>query len=420
MQDTESGLRLKLNSRLAAVLETPPAAPQVWERLRWLWHVVFYTIIAVATISSLAGSSEPWDHRGAVLGLAALLGAWHAVGILARFNCENEATHRLVLAYIPINWVIWIGLMELDESFDFVLIGLFIQVFHFLPVRWAILGSLALAALNVWRAVSLEGSDLGSWVIVEHIPLVLMTVLILYVNNIARQSEERRRLIENLESTRSDLAAAERQAGTLEERQRLAREIHDTLAQGFTSIVMHLEAAEEGLLPGQPAVHQHIDQARHTARDSLAEARSLVWALRPEALERASLAEALARLAERWSEESGIAASSLTTGTSRPLHPEVEVTLLRAAQEALANVRKHAHASLVNVTLSYMADLVILDVEDDGVGFSPVPANGVPATEAGGFGLSAMQQRAEQLGGTVQVESAPDQGTTLVIEIPTM
>ena len=83
-------------------------------------------------------------------------------------------------------------------------------------------------------------------------------------------------------------------------------------------------------------------------------------------------------------------------------------------------MRKHAHASLVNVTLSYMDDLVILDVEDDGVGFSPVPANGVPATEAGGFGLSAMQQRAEQLGGTVQVESAPDQGTTLVIEIPTM
>jgi signal transduction histidine kinase len=211
-----------------------------------------------------------------------------------------------------------------------------------------------------------------------------------------------------------------RQAAVLEERQRLAREIHDTLAQGFTSIVMHLEAAEQSL-PGEVAtVQQHLDQARRTARESLGQARRLVWALRPERLERASLPEALARVIAQWEEESGIVADVTTTGTAFPLHPEVEVTLLRATQEALTNVRKHAQASQVTVTLSYMGDMVVLDVQDDGLGFDPMRIRTPPAAQAtGGFGLTAMRERAEQLGGTLLVESGPGQGTTLVVEIPT-
>ncbi len=99
------------------------------------------------------------------------------------------------------------------------------------------------------------------------------------------------------------------------------------------------------------------------------------------------------------------------TGEPAPLHPEAEVTLLRAAQEALTNVRKHAQARQVSITLSYMGDQVALDVQDDGVGFAA-------SAPAEGFGLAAMRQRAEQLGGTVVVESALGQGTTVAVTLP--
>ena len=219
------------------------------------------------------------------------------------------------------------------------------------------------------------------------------------------------------------------QAGVSSERQRLAHEIHDTLAQGFTSIVMNLEAAE-GMLPsGLSSVQQYLDQARSIARESLAEARRLMWALRPESLERSSLPEALSRLAESFSEESGgtAAASTTVTGTPQPLTPEIEVTLLRVAQEALANCRKHAQASRVAITLSYMNNLVALNVQDDGVGFDPNQLGGGGGTKkeepagaqsTGGFGLVGMRERVEQLRGTLLVESAPAEGTTLMVAIP--
>ena len=188
-----------------------------------------------------------------------------------------------------------------------------------------------------------------------------------------QESQKRQRLIEELEAARQSLAQAEHQAGVLEERQRLAREIHDTLAQDFTSIVLHLEAADAAL-PARPSpLRTHVSRARETARAGLREARRLVLALRPEPLEDASLPEALRRVAARWAEETGVPADVTVTGEPVALHPEAEVTLLRAAQEALTNVRKHARARQVDLTLSYMGDQVTLDVQDDGVGFDPRP-----------------------------------------------
>jgi len=209
-----------------------------------------------------------------------------------------------------------------------------------------------------------------------------------------------------------------RRAGLIGERQRLAHEIHDTLAQGFTSIVMNLEAADAILPAGSsPRAHWHLDQARLTARESLAEARRLVWALRPKLLEDASLPEALARLAERWSEASGVTAQTSVTGTPQPLPPEIEATIFRVAQEALTNVRKHARAQRTALTLSYMNDRVALDARDDGRGFDPDKAGDGSAHE-GGFGVETMRERIEQLGGTLSIESAPGEGTTLAVELP--
>jgi signal transduction histidine kinase len=209
-----------------------------------------------------------------------------------------------------------------------------------------------------------------------------------------------------------------RHTATLRERQRLAHEIHDTLAQGFSGIVMKLEAAEEMLPPDTPALQEYLDHARHTARDSLAEARRLMWALRPEALERASLPEALATLTERWSEDCAAAVSINVAGTTYSLAPEIEVALFRITQEALTNCRKYAHASKVSLTLSYLDDLVALDIQDDGVGFDPAQPSTGTSDHSGGFGLNGMRKRVERLGGTLLVESMPGQGTTVAVELP--
>ena len=206
-------------------------------------------------------------------------------------------------------------------------------------------------------------------------------------------------------------------SGMIGERKRLAREIHDTLIQGFASIVVNLEAAEGSLGAFPDPYARHLDEARATAREGLAEARRIVWALRPGALDEAPLPDALSRLAGRWSKAGGVTADVAVTGEAVPLATETEVTMLRVAQEALNNVRKHARATRTVLTLSYIGDRVTLDVVDDGVGFEPegvVPEAGPD----GGFGLGAMRERVEGAGGTLLVESEPGGGTTLVVGLP--
>jgi signal transduction histidine kinase len=222
-------------------------------------------------------------------------------------------------------------------------------------------------------------------------------------------------LAENTGLHRQLLAQA-REAGVLDERQRMAREIHDTLAQGLTGIITQLQAAEQAS-QDPPERRRHFDAAVTLARESLTEARRSVHALRPEALEQARLGEALTGVARRWTERSGVPAQVTITGTVRPLSPEAESALLRTAQEALANVAKHAAATRAGVTLSYMDDEVVLDVRDDGRGFEPHRAPGAPEPSAG-FGLVAMRQRIEGLSGTLHVESEPGQGTAISARVP--
>lgn len=262
-----------------------------------------------------------------------------------------------------------------------------------------------------------------------------------------------------------------REAGVQDERQRMAREIHDTLAQGLTGIITQLQAAEQAA--DEPAGwRRHFDAATRLARESLSEARRSVEALRPESLELARLSEALGEVAGRWSSLHGVPVQVTTTGTARPMRPEAEFALLRTAQEALANVARHARATRVGVTLSYMEHQVALDVRDDGQGFdlkklcaqaagisngnsnantshantsntntSNANTNGHSSTNShvnglvglsvgdglrrhpasssdGGFGLVAMRQRIESLAGTLQVESEPGFGTGISACLP--
>jgi signal transduction histidine kinase len=231
---------------------------------------------------------------------------------------------------------------------------------------------------------------------------------------IAELAETNRRLEEAMAENaglHAQLLTQAREAGVLDERQRMAREIHDTIAQGLTGIVTQLEAAS---CAGDS---RHVRTAAQLARDSLAEARRSVHALRPQELEEARLPDALAGVVERWSAVNGVPAALTTTGTALPLLPEIEVALLRVAQEALANVAKHAGASRAGLTLSYMEDLVTLDVRDDGVGFA-VPEAGGSAGPGGGFGLTGMRQRVARVAGSLAIESEPGGGTAVSARVP--
>jgi signal transduction histidine kinase len=237
--------------------------------------------------------------------------------------------------------------------------------------------------------------------------------------SLAELGEVNRRLeatIAENEALHRQLVTQARETGVLDERRRMAREIHDTLAQGLTGIVTQLQAAEQAAahtLGERPGWQRHVAAATQLARESLTEARRSVDALRPEPLEGGRLSEALGDVAGRWSALNGIPVQVTTTGTARPIDPEAEFALLRAAQEALANVARHAHATRVGLTISYMESEVALDVRDDGVGFDP-------ALNDHGFGLVAMRQRIAALSGTLQVESEPGGGTAVSACVPTV
>jgi signal transduction histidine kinase len=232
---------------------------------------------------------------------------------------------------------------------------------------------------------------------------------------IAELAETNRRLEEAMAENaglHAQLLTQAREAGVLDERQRMAREIHDTIAQGLTGIVTQLEAASSA------GESRHVCAAAQLARDSLAEARRSVHALRPQELEEARLPDALAGVVERWSAVNGVPAALTTTGTALPLLPEIEVALLRVAQEALANVAKHAGASRAGLTLSYMEDLVTLDVRDDGVGFDPSAV--ATGSAEHGFGLGTMRERVLRVGGNLAVEAEPGGGTAISAAVPAL
>ncbi|MFC8655748.1 sensor histidine kinase [Streptomyces parvus] len=315
-------------------------------------------------------------------------------------------------------WVLWAALLVLSPDALWVAFPLYFLQLHFLPMRWAlpavvVTAAAAITSFVVHRQEIEPGAFIG--------PLIGAAVAVATVlgyDALFRESERRRELIVELVATRADLAEAERTAGTLAERERLAREIHDTLAQGLSSIQLLLRAAERSLPENAPAT-PHVRAAREAAQANLAEARSFVRALTPPDLEHGSLAAALERLCARTTAPE-LTVRFAVSGTPVELPTPYEVALLRTAQSALANTVRHAEARRAEITLSFMDTSVALDVVDDGRGFDP---SGAPVPERGtggdgGFGLPAMRARAGSLGGALSVESAPGQGTAVALTLP--
>jgi len=203
-----------------------------------------------------------------------------------------------------------------------------------------------------------------------------------------------------------------RDIAVLEERNRMAREIHDTLAQGFTGIVLQLEAAEQALDDDPSSAQEHLDKARSLARESLNEARRSVWALRPQVLEQQSLVATLRRQLEDFAQDTGVSAEFETSGEEHELPARIEDALLRILQESLTNVKKHAGASHVEARLVYRDETVGLIIDDDGTGFDTSVSN------QGGFGLISMRERAKLIGGTIEIRSEKGKGTSIEVTIP--
>jgi signal transduction histidine kinase len=404
------------------------------QRYESLAQVIQYFLVAVPLIPYVLTENPSAGAIGITAGVAAAAAAWIT---WATIRPEWMERRWLRWAYFT-GLVAFIAVLTVRSPWYafFTWFG-FLYAFRFLvgPWRW-----IASAVVAVFFAMAQDGgfhrptaSLVAVWLILACVDLALIGFFVMLGVRTAEQNEARKGMIAELaeanqrleeimaENTglQARLLTQAREAGAGDERQRMAREIHDTLAQGLTGIITQLEAAQQTASDAER--ERRIEGAKRLARDSLAEARRSVQALRPQALEDSRLPEALAAEVTRWSATSGVAAEVETTGEARALHPEVDVTLLRVAQEALANVARHAGASRAGVTLSYMEDVVTLDVRDDGVGFT-VPANGAGDTDGGqpqgGFGLIAMRQRVNRLAGQLEIESEPGAGTAVSASVP--
>ena len=257
---------------------------------------------------------------------------------------------------------------------------------------------------------------------VQFLPLIgpMLAFVLTYVVLFVRQAEARERaqaLLRELEAAHRQLqeyAARVEELTVSRERQRMAQELHDTLAQGLAGLILQLEAADSHLESGNPARAQAvIQQAMQRARTTLHEARRAIHALRPTALEQGSLIDALGREVDQFAATTGLRTTFDVDADSLVVPPEVAQDILRIVQESLSNVARHARASHVLVRLAQSSEGFQVLVQDDGVGFDPAEGLERP----GCFGLAGMQERAQRVGGVLRVESAPGRGTRVVLEI---
>ncbi|MET7372608.1 sensor histidine kinase [Micromonospora arida] len=369
-----------------------------------LWWDAYFGVVAVAvaTATLVVDGHAPW-RRGLAVGAIAAMAVLHVAAGRRQIqrSAEDGAALTVTLTFL-LFYVVAVAAAPFTSWLLFAVIPL---IFQLVDVRVGIV--LAILANLVIPAVALveEPQTVTANLLIAIITGAASIWFSVWIVRVIRHSVERGRLIDELKASRAEVARLSHDAGIFAERARLASEIHDTLAQGFTSIVTLLQAYDPELRDERVAL------AVRTAKENLAEARALVAALSPAALASASLPDAVRRQAARFSQEAGVPATVRVTGTPRDLPMPVEVVLLRAAQEALTNVRRHAHATEAQVVLTYDDHGVHLVVRDNGRGFA--------SGHADGFGLAGMRSRVEQVHGILTVHGERAGGTTVELEVPT-
>ncbi|WP_410595405.1 sensor histidine kinase [Amycolatopsis sp. lyj-23] len=380
-----------------------------WDRFNWLWEILFAVAYLATTLLVVLDEKDPVRTAvavGALTGLALTYLVWGRRVVRDDGHVRARWTLSLVvLALVAVA-------MFANTTSSFILFMVCPLVFSTLEFRPAAV--LTTVAILLSPASSIANEGLRGPAL--HILLPMTAILVVFgvlsgkfILHVVEESRGRAELIAKLEASQAEVARLSREAGTATERERLAREIHDTLAQGFTSIVTLAQAIESELDTDPAAARRHAELAARTARDNLTEARAMVAALAPADLAAGSLVDAVRRQADRLADSSDVAVRYEVDGPLPALGMAGEVVLLRGAQEALNNVRRHAAASAVSVRLSAVDGSVRLSVRDDGAGFDP--------DHATGFGLRGMRSRAEQVGGRLSVRSGPS-GTELTLEVP--
>jgi signal transduction histidine kinase len=393
----------------------PPLSPRGWRITVVGLHVVFVVLVVIAATTIMLTPIE--------VSRPLLLAALGVLAVAYAFLGAPALTSRDELradAYLAVLVLVFAVLAWQEPSLLFLLFIGYTHVWFLTEsLRRGILWTLALAlASTMGPAIAwTRGEEPLSGPGQTLVGLAFSIAMGTWISRVLEQSRQRAELIQELERTRAELAELHHAQGMAAERERLAREVHDTLAQGYTSIVVLAQTAAAAL-PADPATAtERLAVIEEVARENLAEARAMVAAFAPVALDSATLVEALERLVERFGRETGLATrldTSALGDDGAELSRSEEVVLLRGAQEALANVRRHASATAVVLRVSRVgageSAQVSVHVEDDGVGFDPYDAPGV--------GLAGLRDRAEEVGGTVDVVSAPGQGTRVTVRVP--
>lgn len=377
-----------------------------WRLDRWLLVVL---VVLIATCAARYVDRHGMDVSGlGVLAGAVLLGLAYATRNLLRSR-----------AWWPAVWVIgmvvvWGALTAVAPSFAWCAVPVAFAVLQVLPFPWAVTTVILMTGLLTasWQRIT-EGFD----PVQVAGPMGVSLLTVLAYRALDQESRARQELVDRLVEAQDELAEEQHRTGALAERTRLSREIHDSVGQGLSSINLLLQAAEQAWETHPATARQHVHTAASTARDGLEEVRRVVRDLAPAHLTAdatgAALSAALGRAAEQATH--GMRVDLRVDGEPTAVPSDIASALVRTARGALANVREHAEASRVVVTLTYHPDQVVLDVRDDGRGFDP---DRVPPPGSRGRGIAGIRDRAVALGGHAEVESAPGDGSTISVRFP--
>ncbi|MFE2171352.1 sensor histidine kinase [Streptomyces sp. NPDC059447] len=386
---------------------TPARNPDT-RTLATVAHTAFFLLLGASLARFLL--RHPGDPRTPwIIALSVTLALLYVLGPALGIRDAAPTPRRLVwLGLVVATWVV---LVVLAPSFAWCAVPLFFTALRTLPPRAAIVLVALLTTFVVIAQLQLAKAFDPNLLLAPPAVAALATAVFVHME---RQTQAQRALIDDLIRTRRELAATERREGTLAERQRLSMEIHDTLAQNLSSQQMLLQAADRTWDTDPATARAHVRTATGIAAHGLAEARRLVHDLAPSELaDGAGLADALRAL------DAGpeIEVRFHLEGTPSALPDRVQSALLRIAQGGLANIREHSGARTAALTLTYLGDQVVLDIADDGHGFTE-PEPSAATTPQRGHGLPAMRARVRQLGGTLTIESTPGEGTVLSASVP--
>ncbi|MGW3012692.1 sensor histidine kinase [Streptomyces sp. NPDC001219] len=407
-------------------------------RMRWfgLWDS-YFVICYLVTTGLVFTSAVPQTGRLIAIGALTVIVPWYA-GV-GRPLMLREGRDRRNSGFAAGLFALFGIATAVDLTSAFALFAIVPMLMMSLDTRPAVvagvLGNLVPVTL-LW----LRGGATAPLVLfvlpASLLGIALSVLLGLWIKRVVRQNKEHADLIEELRQNRAQVARLSHQAGIAAERERLAREIHDTLAQSLTGIISLVQAADAEVEGAPAAARKHLALVGRMAEESLAEARAFVADRTPAPLRESSLAQALRRQADGLAAQTGLLARFAVEGDERPLPMAVNVVLLRAAQEAGTNVRKHAGARAVDLVLRYGAGQVGIVVTDDGDGFDTTAAGTAGGAahggrdeapgrdgpgggdEDGGFGLRGMAARVAEIGGAMRVVSTPGAGTTVEVKVP--